>query len=155
MVLERDPRCQIISLDPDTGEHNPEVLRKIAQSHAAFATTLHTCAPDGAEPITGVLSRHACGSTSNFLVYLAFRTKELLKRVDCHIICVADETRSLARIAVLMTLASANQDFVILAPRAVNFLYFGLLTAEFGQQPDVGDSFLIFSCELMLLSIKE
>jgi uncharacterized protein YcbX len=36
MVLERDPRCKMISLDPDTGEHNPEVLRKIAQAHAAF-----------------------------------------------------------------------------------------------------------------------
>jgi hypothetical protein len=37
MVLERDPRCKMISLDPDTGEHNPEVLRKVAQAHAAFA----------------------------------------------------------------------------------------------------------------------
>ena len=37
MVLERDPRCKMISLDPDTGEHNPEVLRKVAQAHATFA----------------------------------------------------------------------------------------------------------------------
>ncbi len=37
MVLERDPRCKMISLDPDTGEHNPEVLRKVAQTHAALA----------------------------------------------------------------------------------------------------------------------
>lgn len=37
MVLERDPRCKMISLDPDTGEHNPEVLRKVAQAHANFA----------------------------------------------------------------------------------------------------------------------
>jgi uncharacterized protein YcbX len=37
MVLERDPRCKMISLDPDTGEHNPAVLRKVAQAHAAFA----------------------------------------------------------------------------------------------------------------------
>jgi uncharacterized protein YcbX len=37
MVLERDPRCKMISLDPDTGEHNPEVLRKVAQSHENFA----------------------------------------------------------------------------------------------------------------------
>ena len=37
MVLERDPRCKMISLDPDTGEHNPEVLRKVAQTHAACA----------------------------------------------------------------------------------------------------------------------
>ena len=37
MVLERDPRCKMISLDPDTGEHNPEVLRRVAQAHAAFA----------------------------------------------------------------------------------------------------------------------
>lgn len=37
MVLERDPRCKMISLDPDPGEHNPEVLRKVAQSHDTFA----------------------------------------------------------------------------------------------------------------------
>ncbi len=37
ILLERDPRCKMISLDPDTGEHNPEVLRKVAQAHAAFA----------------------------------------------------------------------------------------------------------------------
>jgi uncharacterized protein YcbX len=37
MVLERDPRCKMISLDPDTGEHNPEVLRKVAQAHEALA----------------------------------------------------------------------------------------------------------------------
>jgi len=37
MVLERDPRCKMISLDPDTGEHNPEVLRNVAQAHDAFA----------------------------------------------------------------------------------------------------------------------
>jgi uncharacterized protein YcbX len=37
MVLERDPRCKMISLDPDTGEHNPEVLRKVARTHDNFA----------------------------------------------------------------------------------------------------------------------
>lgn len=36
-VLERDPRCKMISLDPDTGEHDPEVLRKVAQAHEASA----------------------------------------------------------------------------------------------------------------------
>jgi len=37
MTLERDPRCKMISLDPETGEHNPEVLQKVAQLHDAFA----------------------------------------------------------------------------------------------------------------------
>ena len=37
MVLERDPRCRILSLDPETGEHNPEVLRKVARAHDNFA----------------------------------------------------------------------------------------------------------------------
>ncbi len=36
-ILERDPRCKMISLDPDTGEHNPEVLRKVAKAHANLA----------------------------------------------------------------------------------------------------------------------
>src|SRR5258706_3756378 len=37
MVLERDPRCKMISLDPNTGEHNPEVLRNVAQTHENLA----------------------------------------------------------------------------------------------------------------------
>lgn len=36
-VLERDPRCKMISLNPDTGEHDPEVLRRVAQDHENFA----------------------------------------------------------------------------------------------------------------------
>jgi uncharacterized protein YcbX len=37
MVLERDPRCKMISLDPNTGEHNPGVLRHVVQVHDNFA----------------------------------------------------------------------------------------------------------------------
>ena len=37
MVLERDPHCKMISLDLDTSEHNPEILRKVAQAHGNFA----------------------------------------------------------------------------------------------------------------------
>ena len=37
MVLEKDPRCKMISLDPDTGEHNPEVLKHVSQSYDACA----------------------------------------------------------------------------------------------------------------------
>ena len=33
MVLERDQRCKMISLDPDTSEHNPLIFRKVAQTH--------------------------------------------------------------------------------------------------------------------------
>jgi uncharacterized protein YcbX len=36
-VLERDPRCKMISLDPDTGEHNPKVFRNVARAHGASA----------------------------------------------------------------------------------------------------------------------
>ena len=36
MVLERDPRCKMISLNPDTGEHNPEILRKVVKGHDNF-----------------------------------------------------------------------------------------------------------------------
>lgn len=37
MVLERDPRCKMISLDPDTAEHNPEILRQVVKRHDNFA----------------------------------------------------------------------------------------------------------------------
>jgi uncharacterized protein YcbX len=32
-VLERDPRCKMITLDPDTGQANPEVMRRLARDH--------------------------------------------------------------------------------------------------------------------------
>ena len=32
-VLERDPRCQMITLDPETGESRPKLLRQVAQAH--------------------------------------------------------------------------------------------------------------------------
>lgn len=36
-ILERDPRCKMISLDPETAEHDPQVLRRVAQAHGNFA----------------------------------------------------------------------------------------------------------------------
>ncbi|MFZ0916755.1 MAG: MOSC N-terminal beta barrel domain-containing protein, partial [Candidatus Udaeobacter sp.] len=32
-ILERDSRCVIITLDPDTGEQTPAILKKVAQAH--------------------------------------------------------------------------------------------------------------------------
>lgn len=32
-VLDRDPRCKMISIDPETAEENPEVLRTVAKQH--------------------------------------------------------------------------------------------------------------------------
>lgn len=37
MVLERDPRCTLLSLDPDTGAHNPAVFRHVVQAHENLA----------------------------------------------------------------------------------------------------------------------
>jgi uncharacterized protein YcbX len=36
-ILERDPRCVMITLDPDTGESRPEFLRQVAQAHNGMA----------------------------------------------------------------------------------------------------------------------
>jgi uncharacterized protein YcbX len=36
-ILERDPRCKMITLDPDGGEPNPEVLRVVARAHESKA----------------------------------------------------------------------------------------------------------------------
>jgi uncharacterized protein YcbX len=36
-VLERDPRCMMITLDPDTGEKAPAILKKVAQAHDGMA----------------------------------------------------------------------------------------------------------------------
>src|SRR5437868_3724425 len=36
-VLERDARCMIITLDPDTGEQASAILKKVAQAHEGMA----------------------------------------------------------------------------------------------------------------------
>ncbi len=36
-ILERDPRCVMITLDPDTGAVAPAVLKKVAQAHDGMA----------------------------------------------------------------------------------------------------------------------
>ncbi len=36
-VLERDPRCAMITIDPDTAERNPEILRQVSKAHDGMA----------------------------------------------------------------------------------------------------------------------
>ena len=36
-IVERDPRCMMITLDPDTAEKEPAILKKIAQAHSGMA----------------------------------------------------------------------------------------------------------------------
>jgi uncharacterized protein len=36
-ILERDPRCIMITLDPDTGAIEPALLKKVAQAHRGMA----------------------------------------------------------------------------------------------------------------------
>ena len=50
-VLERDPRCAMITLDPDTSERTPAVLKKVAQAHDGMAGVY------GAVIVEGVLHK--------------------------------------------------------------------------------------------------
>lgn len=36
-VLERDPRCKMITLDPDTSEANPDIVKHVNKAHSGFA----------------------------------------------------------------------------------------------------------------------
>jgi len=36
-ILQRDPRCMVITLDPETGEKTPAVLKTVAQAHSGMA----------------------------------------------------------------------------------------------------------------------
>jgi len=36
-ILQRDSRCVVITLDPDTGEQAPAILKKVAQAHDGMA----------------------------------------------------------------------------------------------------------------------
>ena len=51
MVLERDARCVMITLDPDTAEKTPAILKKVAQAHEGMAGVY------GAVMIEGVLHK--------------------------------------------------------------------------------------------------
>ena len=37
VILERDPRCKMVTLDPETGEATPEILEKVMQDHHGMA----------------------------------------------------------------------------------------------------------------------
>jgi uncharacterized protein len=36
-VLERDPRCKMITLDPETAEANPAVIKHVSRAHGGYA----------------------------------------------------------------------------------------------------------------------
>ena len=36
-ILDRDPRCKMITLDPDTSEASPEIMRRLARDHETKA----------------------------------------------------------------------------------------------------------------------
>jgi hypothetical protein len=36
-VIERDPRCKMITLDPDTSEESPKLLQHVSRSHGGDA----------------------------------------------------------------------------------------------------------------------
>ena len=36
-IIERDPRCKMITLDPDTAEASPKLLRYIGRNHGGDA----------------------------------------------------------------------------------------------------------------------
>ncbi|MEM9006049.1 MAG: MOSC domain-containing protein [Cyanobacteria bacterium P01_F01_bin.86] len=36
-ILERDPRCKMITLDPDTSEANPAIIKQVSKAHEGFA----------------------------------------------------------------------------------------------------------------------
>jgi uncharacterized protein YcbX len=50
-ILERDARCVMITLDPDTGEKSPAILKKVAQAHEGMAGVY------GAVMVEGVLHK--------------------------------------------------------------------------------------------------
>ncbi len=50
-ILERDPRCKMITLDPDTAEMIPKVLRKVGRGHGGRAGVY------GAVLIEGIVRR--------------------------------------------------------------------------------------------------
>src|SRR5262249_41476053 len=50
-ILERDPRCVMITLDPETGERAPAILKSVAQAHEGMAGVY------GAVMVEGILHK--------------------------------------------------------------------------------------------------
>jgi len=46
-ILERDPRCMMITLDPDTAEKTPAILKKVTQAHEGMAGVYGTVLVEG------------------------------------------------------------------------------------------------------------
>jgi uncharacterized protein YcbX len=36
-IIERDPRCKMIALDPETADHEPKILQHLTQAHEGYA----------------------------------------------------------------------------------------------------------------------
>src|SRR5438046_1492062 len=57
-VLERDARCVMITLDPDTGEKTPSILKKVAQAHEGMAGVYGAVLVEGMlhkdDPVEGI-----------------------------------------------------------------------------------------------------
>jgi hypothetical protein len=55
VIVERDPRCKMITLDPDTAEPTPQLLRHLARSHGGdagvFAAVLQRGRVNKGDPI--------------------------------------------------------------------------------------------------------
>ena len=55
MIVERDPRCSMITLDPDTAEETPKLLQHLARKHdgdaGVFAAVLQRVRVNKGDPI--------------------------------------------------------------------------------------------------------
>jgi uncharacterized protein YcbX len=55
MIVERDPRCSMITLDPDTAEESPKLLQLLARKHGGdagvFAAVLQRGRVNAGDPI--------------------------------------------------------------------------------------------------------
>ena len=47
-VMDRDPRCKMITLDPDTAQANPDVIRHVAKAHDGMAGVYAAVVVEGA-----------------------------------------------------------------------------------------------------------
>ena len=54
-IVERDPRCKVVTLDPDTAEATPKLLRYLARNHGGnagvFAVVLQRGQVNKGDPI--------------------------------------------------------------------------------------------------------
>jgi MOSC domain len=81
-VLQRDPRCKMITIDPDTAQPNPQILRTVNQTHITTITGgVVTIGIDQSEVQAGKVTRTKLDCIETMFVLTSDKNAQFAGRV--------------------------------------------------------------------------